>query len=159
LPYFYKFIHPKSGFHDIVILRIKHNTRIKGNHVSAKIRVLVVNDQKPVNELWQQLINLTPDMECVGSAMDGESAIEKTRQLLPDIIVMDVLMPGMDGNTATQIIRQEFPKIQVIVYSAYNGMEQRAYESGAIEYLLMPITPDKLRSTIREVYAKNHPTD
>jgi HlyD family secretion protein len=119
-----------------------------------KIRVVVVNDQLPVNELWQQLINLTNDMECVGIAMDGEQAVKVVLEVKPDIVVMDVLMPGMDGNTATRLIREQLPDTQVIVYSAYNGMEQKAYESGAAEYLLMPISPDKLRSTIRRVYAE-----
>jgi DNA-binding NarL/FixJ family response regulator len=122
----------------------------------TKIRILVVNDQHPVNELWQQLINLTADMECVGSANNGEDAVRLALELKPDIVVMDVLMPGMDGNTATRQIRSQLSGTQVIVYSAYNGMEERAYQSGAAEYLLMPISPEKLRQTIRRVYAEHH---
>jgi two-component system, NarL family, response regulator LiaR len=123
---------------------------------NQKIRVLVVNDQRPVNDLWQQLINLTDDMECVGNGANGEEAIMLARELVPDVIIMDVLMPGMDGNTATRIIKSELPNTQVVVYSAYNGMEQKAYEAGAVEYLLMPISPEKLRQTIRKVYADFH---
>lgn len=123
---------------------------------NQKIRVLVVNDQKPVNDLWQQLINLTDDMECVGNGANGEEAVTLARELVPDVIIMDVLMPGMDGNTATRIIKSELPNTQVVVYSAYNGMEQKAYEAGAVEYLLMPISPEKLRQTIRKVYADFH---
>jgi len=124
----------------------------------AKIRVVVVNDQIAVNELWQQLIDMTPDMECVGVARDGLEAVRLADEQRPDIIIMDVLMPAMDGNEATRIIRAHQPETQVIVYSAYNGMEQRAYESGAAEYLLMPISPDKLRTTIRRVYQQRRST-
>ena len=126
---------------------------------NGKIRVVVVNDQLPMNELWQQLINLTTDMECVGVAMDGEQAVQIVLEFKPDIVVMDVLMPGMDGNTATRLIREQLPATQVIVYSAYHGMEQKAYDSGAAEYLLMPISPDKLRNTIRRVYSESHQGD
>lgn len=125
----------------------------------AKIRVLVVNDQFSVNDLWQQLINLTTDMQCVGSAIDGQDAVNQALALKPDIVVMDVLMPGMDGNAATRKIRAQLPDTQVIVYSAYNGMEQKAYESGAAEYLLMPISPEKMRQTIRRVYADAQSTE
>lgn len=123
---------------------------------TLKIRVVVVNDQLRINELWQQLINMTPDMACVGIALDGEDAVRIVLETQPDIVIMDVLMPGMDGNEATRLIRQQLPTTQIIVYSAYNGMEQRAYDAGAVEYLLMPISPDKLRSTIRRVYEQFH---
>jgi hemolysin D len=118
----------------------------------SKIRVAVVNDQTAVNELWQQMLNMTDDMECVGTARNGLEAIELADRVEPDVIIMDVMMPGMNGHEATRIICERHPNIQVVVYSAYNGMEQGAYEAGAVAYLLMPISPDKLRETIRQVY-------
>lgn len=123
---------------------------------SARIRVVVVNDQLVVNELWQQVINSAPDMECVGTAIDGETSIQVVMATQPDIVIMDVLMPGMDGNEATRIIRRDLPATQVVVYSAYNGMEQKAYAAGAVQYLLMPISPDKLRATIRRVWEQTN---
>jgi DNA-binding NarL/FixJ family response regulator len=121
-----------------------------------KIRVAVVNDQTAVNELWRQMLDMTDDMECVGTARSGLEAVELTDAAKPDIVVMDVMMPGMDGHEATRIIRERHPNTQVVVYSAYNGMEQGAYEAGAAAYLLMPIGPDKLRETIRQVYRAHH---
>lgn len=122
----------------------------------SKIRVVVVNDQIAVNDLWQQMLDMTDDMTCVGTARNGLEAVQLADELKPDIVVMDVMMPGMDGTEATRIIRERHPNTQIVVYSAYNGMEQRAYESGAVEYLLMPITPDKLRDTIRRVYHEHN---
>ncbi|XWX03504.1 response regulator [Aggregatilineales bacterium SYSU G02658] len=122
----------------------------------SKIRVVVVNDQIAVNELWQQMLDMTDDMTCVGTARNGMEAVQLADELTPDIVIMDVMMPGMDGTEATRIIRERHPNTQIIVYSAYNGMEQRAYESGAVEYLLMPIGPDKLRDTIRRVYHEHN---
>lgn len=118
----------------------------------SKIRVVVVNDQVVVNDLWQQTLDMTDDMQCVGTARNGVEAVQMADELQPDVIIMDVMMPGMDGHEATRIIRERHPNTQIIVYSAYNGMEQKAYEAGAVEYLLMPIGPDKLRETIRRVY-------
>lgn len=122
----------------------------------SKIRVVVVNDQSPVNDLWQQMLNMTSDMECVGAARNGVEAIKQAETLQPDVMIMDVMMPGMDGHEATRIIREKYPNIQIIVYSAYNGMEQKAYEAGAVEYLLMPISPDRLREAIRRAYRQYH---
>lgn len=119
----------------------------------VKIRILVVNDDQPMNKLWQQLINLTDDMTCIGSAINGEDAVEFALSLKPDVVVMDMMMPGIDGGEATRQILEQLPQTLVIVYSAYNGMEDRAYDNGAIEYLLMPIPPEKLRDTIRRVYS------
>jgi YesN/AraC family two-component response regulator len=125
----------------------------------SKIRVVVVNDQLAVNELWQQMLDMTDDMTCVGMARNGLEAVQVTDEVQPDVIIMDVMMPGMDGNEATRIIRERHPNTQIVVYSAYNGMEQKAYEAGAVEYLLMPISPDKLRDTIRRVYHEYHKPD
>lgn len=122
----------------------------------SKIRVVVVNDQIAVNELWQQMLDMTDDMTCVGMARNGLEALQVVDEMQPDIVIMDVMMPGMDGNQATRIIRERHPNTQIVVYSAYNGMEQKAYEAGAVEYLLMPISPDKLRDTIRRVYHEHH---
>lgn len=124
--------------------------------MADKIRVLIVNDQKPINDLWQQIINLTPDMTCVASARDGKEAVEMALSLEPDVVVMDMMMPAMDGAEATEHILKELPKTLVIIYSAYNGMEDRAYSSGAVAYLLMPIPPERLRDAIRRTYQEHH---
>lgn len=119
---------------------------------TSKIRVMVVNDQAEVTQLWEQLINRTPDMTCVARARDGVQAIELATQHCPDVIVMDMHMPVMDGADATRSILYTMPQTRVIIYSAYSGMEERAREAGATEYLLMPISGERLRDIVRHVY-------
>lgn len=115
------------------------------------ISVMIVNDNQDVCELWKRIINTTEDMHCAGFALDGQEAVEKAREMRPDVIMMDVMMPRMHGYDATRIILEERPETLVIVYSAFTGTRDEAFRAGAVEYLLMPIDPDQLRDTIRRV--------
>lgn len=118
----------------------------------SDITVMLVNDNKSICQLWERVINRAEGMTCIGYAINGEDAIDLARQHQPQVILMDVMMPGQyDGYDATRIIVAEMPHIRVIIYSAYTNTQNEAYEAGAAEYLLMPITPDKLLDTIREV--------
>lgn len=120
------------------------------------INVLVVNDRLPVCKLWQQLIDRTPSMACPAYAIDGEEAIQIVRETRPDIVLMDVLMPGMRGDEAMKAIQNEFPDTIVIMYSADSSTEAIARDAGAVEYLLMPIAPKDLVMTIRRIYDEIH---
>jgi CheY-like chemotaxis protein len=120
------------------------------------LRVLVVNDQQEMCEMWQRIIDLAPGLSCPSYALDGETALQIVQQQHPDVVFMDVLMPGMAGDEAAKRIRKDYPEIAVILYSAYNNTEQRALSSGAAEFLLMPIQPDKLIAIIRRVYREHH---
>lgn len=119
------------------------------------LRVLVVNDQRDMCELWQRIIDMAPGLSCPGYAIDGEEALQMVDEHQPDVVFMDVLMPGMAGDVATRYINEKFPNTVVILYSAYSDSEQRAIASGAAEFILLPIAPDKLISTIRRVYREH----
>ncbi|MDQ7024886.1 MAG: response regulator [Anaerolineae bacterium] len=119
------------------------------------LRVLVVNDQRAMCELWQRIIDMAPGLACPGYALDGDGAIQLVEQHDPDVVFMDVLMPGMSGDEATKYIISHFPDTLVILYSAYSDSEQRAIKSGAAEFVLMPIQPDKLVALIRRVYREH----
>lgn len=123
---------------------------------SQPINILIVNDQVDVVHLWKRIINLTPHLRCEAHAVDGEEAIELTRTLQPDVVVMDIMMPKIDGLEATRQIRAEFPDMVVIVFSARQGMNELAFEAGAHEFVLLPIYPDQLVSTIQRVYGEVH---
>lgn len=120
------------------------------------ISVIVVNDQVAVCKMWQYLLDKTPGMTCPGYAIDGEMAIELVRQTEPDVVMMDVLMPGMRGDEAMQHIKEEFPDTIVIMYSADSSTEQLARQAGAVEFLLMPVPPAQLAHTIRRIYKETH---
>lgn len=128
---------------------------VEGANMSSTLpllRVLVVNDQREMCELWQRIIDMAPSLACPGYALDGEQAIQLVEQHEPDVVFMDVLMPVMSGDEAAKYITAHFPDTVVILYSAYSDSEQRALNSGAADFVLMPIQPDKLVSTIRRVY-------
>jgi NarL family two-component system response regulator LiaR len=90
-----------------------------------------------------------------GEAENGEDAIRLCAEVLPDVILMDMVMSGMDGATATRAIRQQFPKVQVIALTSFKqgDMIKNALEAGAIGYLLKDVSADELARAIRAAHA------
>ncbi len=82
--------------------------------MAKTIKVLIVDDHRVVREGLSAILETKEEIQIVGEAGDGGEAVEKARQLLPDVIVMDVSMPGMTGVEATRIIKREFPHIGII---------------------------------------------
>jgi len=119
------------------------------------IRVLCVDDHPIVREGIAAVIATQDDIVAVGEAGDGQTAVAQYRQLKPDVVVMDLRMPGMGGLEATIQIRKEFPTARIIVLTTYEGDEDihRALEAGAQGYILKDSVRRELLQTIREVYA------
>ena len=119
------------------------------------IRVLCVDDHPIVREGIAAMIASQDDIVTVGEASNGMAAIEQYRQLKPDVVVMDLRMPGMGGVEATTQIKRQFPSARIIVLTTYEGDEDihRALEAGAQGYILKDSVRRELLNTIREVYA------
>ena len=119
------------------------------------IRVLCVDDHPIVREGIAAVIATQPDITCVGEAGDGQTAVAQYREHKPDVVVMDLRMPGMGGVEATIQIRKEFRTARIIVLTTYEGDEDihRALEAGAQGYLLKDSVRKELLQTIRDVYA------
>ena len=119
------------------------------------IRVLCVDDHPIVREGIGAVIATQEDVVSVGEAGDGESAVAQYRQLKPDVVVMDLRMPGKGGVDATIQIRKEFPEARIVVLTTYEGDEDihRALEAGAQAYLLKDTVRKDLVQTIRDVHA------
>ncbi|MDH7488988.1 MAG: response regulator [Anaerolineae bacterium] len=119
-----------------------------------RIRVLIVDDRPETRESLRKMLEFESDMEVVGEAATGEAAIEQTGLLGPDIVLMDLNMPGMDGMAATEIITKQYPFAHVIMMSVEGGGEsvRRSMLSGARDFLVKPFTSDELASSIRRVY-------
>jgi DNA-binding NarL/FixJ family response regulator len=119
-----------------------------------KIKVLLVDDHAIMRDGIRALLGLHDDIEIIGEASEGQEAIEKMRDLSPDVIVMDVAMPGMDGLEATRRIKKQLPKVKVIILTQYDNKEYilSAIKAGAAGYVPKRALGSELVSAIRAVY-------
>jgi DNA-binding NarL/FixJ family response regulator len=125
------------------------------------IRVLVVDDHTIVRGGLVQLLEAAPDLEVVGSAGDGPSAVELAEASRPDIVLMDLSMPGMSGIEATPLIGARTPGSQVLVLTSFVDRDRvvEALEAGAIGYLLKDSEPAELITAIRSAARGESPLD
>jgi DNA-binding NarL/FixJ family response regulator len=121
----------------------------------APIRVLLVDDHAMVRRGMRDFLELHDDIEIVGEAVDGGDAIEKAGALRPDIVVMDLMMPGIDGIEATARIRADLPEVEVIALTSFveEARVLAAIEAGAAGFLLKDAEADELAAAIRAAAA------
>jgi len=119
------------------------------------IRVLIADDHKVVRQGLRLFLRVDADIEIVGEARNGAEAVELARQLVPDLVLMDILMPVMDGISATAVIRKEQPEIEVLGLTSI--LEDSAViaimRAGAIGYLLKDLDGDELCHAIHAAAA------
>ena len=122
---------------------------------SSPIRVMIVDDHDMVRRGLTTFLKVQAGLELVGEASGGEEAVSLCDQLRPDVVLMDLVMPGMDGAAATRAIRERCPEIQVIALTSFKEKElvEGALQAGAIGYLLKNISSDELADAIREAHA------
>lgn len=90
----------------------------------SKIRVLIVDDHAILREGLRAMLNYYDDVEIVGEAQDGNEAMAQVEALLPDVVLMDIAMPGMNGLEATRLLRQKYPQTRILVLTQH---EDRQY--------------------------------
>jgi two-component system, NarL family, response regulator LiaR len=119
------------------------------------IRILIADDHEVVRQGLRLLLEQDADLEVVGDAVDGNEAVRLTGRLRPDVVLMDVLMPGMDGVKATQRIRQEFPDTEVLALTSVleDASVVGAVRAGAVGYLLKDTKVDELLRAIKAAAA------
>jgi NarL family two-component system response regulator LiaR len=119
------------------------------------IRVMLVDDHAMVRSGLSAFLYAYEDLVLVGEASSGESAIQLCQQVQADVVLMDLMMPGMDGATATGLIREKCPQIQVIALTSFKEKElvEGALQAGAIGYLLKDVAADELAKAIRSAAA------
>ncbi|MCG3208748.1 MAG: Chemotaxis response regulator protein-glutamate methylesterase [Anaerolineae bacterium] len=125
--------------------------RDDGEH---KIRLLLVDDIPETRENLRKLLFFESDIEVVGAATNGEEGIQMAVELQPDIVLMDINMPGVDGITASERISLQVPFTQIIMMSVQGEADylRRSMLAGAREFLIKPFSSDELVSSIRRVY-------
>jgi DNA-binding NarL/FixJ family response regulator len=124
-------------------------------HDAPTIRILTVDDHQLLREGIAAVLDGQPDMVLIGQADTGREAIERFRDLRPDVTLMDLRMPDMNGLEAITAIRSEFPNARIIVLTTYAGDVQAAsaLKAGAAGYLLKNLVRRELLETIRAVHA------
>ena len=122
---------------------------------SKKITILLVDDHSIVRIGLKALLNYEKDMSVVGEAKNGEEALRLVRQLQPDVVIMDLLMPKMNGADATRQIRSERPDTKVIILTSYGTSADlaRAVANGAVGAQIKDTPPQRLLTAIRAVAA------
>ena len=122
---------------------------------SLPIRVMLVDDHTMVRRGLAAFLKVFDDLQLAGEAESGEAAIRLCAEVLPDVILMDMVMPDMDGAAATRAIRQQFPQVQVIALTSFKegDLVKNALEAGAIGYLLKDVSAEELVEAIRAAHA------
>jgi PAS domain S-box-containing protein len=124
----------------------------KADHAPPKkVRVVLADDHQSMRRGLARMLEEEPDIEIVGQAEDGESAVKLAREVLPDVVVMDVNMPGMDGIQATRTIRAELPSIRIVGLSMFEHADraQAMRDAGAVAYLNKCDPSENLIAAIR----------
>jgi NarL family two-component system response regulator LiaR len=121
---------------------------------NTPIRVLVVDDHPVVRDGLKLTISVSPGLQWVGQADNGEAGVESCASLQPDVVLMDLMMPKMDGVAATQIIRQRHPDIKIVVLTSFDdkNLVQRALRAGATSYMMKNASMETLVDTIQNAY-------
>lgn len=119
----------------------------------SKLRILLADDHETVREGLKLIIDAQPDMEVIGEAGDGRAAIEQTQHLKPDVVVMDVSMPGMNGLKATQKLSECCPEVKIVALTRHkdDGYLQQLLRAGASGYVLKQSPPAELLHAIRAI--------
>lgn len=121
----------------------------------TQIRVLIVDDHNMVRKGLMTLLEEFDDLELVGEASDGEIALNTCREVCPDVVLMDMMMPRMDGVTAIEKIRKVCPQTQMIALTSFSDETnvQAALKAGAIGYLMKNVSGNELANAIRRAHA------
>jgi DNA-binding NarL/FixJ family response regulator len=124
------------------------------NSENNRIRVLVADDQNLFREMLTGVLGLEDDFEVVGEACNGKEALQKIKELKPDVILIDINMPELNGIELTELVKKEFEKIKIVVLTGYSQEEYifEALQRGASGYLSKDISAEKVKEAIRTVY-------
>lgn len=120
-----------------------------------KIRVMIVDDHEMVRTGLRVLLSTSEDVEVVGEANSGQAAVQRYAELHPDVVLMDLVMPGMDGVTAIETIRGQYPQARIVALTSYHDSDlvHGALKAGAVGYLLKNVSMHELVDAVKDTYA------
>lgn len=125
------------------------------------IRIIIVDDHRVVHQALAEMISFVDDFDLVAQGSNGKEAVELCREFKPDVVLMDVVMPGLDGVEATRQILEQNPNIRIIALSSFqdNDSVNSMLNNGASGYILKNASIDELEGVIRTVYKGNSVID
>ncbi len=125
------------------------------NSSPSPIRVMLVDDHAMVRKGLATMLKIFDDFELAGEAENGLTAVQLCAEIVPDVVLMDMIMPEMDGASATRIICEKYPQAQVIALSSFKegDLVKNALEAGAIGFLMKDVSADELARAIRGAHA------
>ena len=121
------------------------------------IRIFLVDDHQVVREGLRRMLELEPDLRVVGEAGDTKEVLTQVESLSPEVILMDIKMPGVDGIELTRQLKEKYPSCNVIMLTLYDEYLTQAIEAGAVGYLLKDIQREELIRAIRAVHEGRSP--
>jgi two-component system, NarL family, response regulator LiaR len=119
-----------------------------------RIKVMLVDDHAVVRSGLSAFLSVVPDLELVGEAENGDEAVRRCGLLNPDVILMDLMMPGTDGVTATRLIHEKYPTVHIIALTSFpeDDLVQKALQAGATGYLMKNVSARELADAIRAAH-------
>jgi len=118
------------------------------------LRLLIADDEPLAAERLQLLLAQIPDVDLIGTASDGESAVRMAEALSPDLLLLDIEMPGLDGIDVARALAAKQPSAAVVFITAFDQFAVAAFEVEAVDYLMKPVTPDRLNRALKR--ARDH---
>jgi two-component system response regulator AlgR len=112
------------------------------------LNILIIDDEKPARDRLLRLLEELPKYEVAGEAANSSQAMEQIRQLSPDILLLDISMPGMDGMSLARVLREGGASPAIIFCTAYQDQALNAFEVEAVDYLVKPVRPEKLEKAL-----------
>jgi two-component system response regulator AlgR len=112
------------------------------------LNILIIDDEKPARDRLRRLIDDFPRFEVVGEAASGHEALEHIKSLSPDILLLDISMPGMDGMALARVLQEGGAAPAIIFCTAYQDQALRAFEVEAIDYLVKPVRTERLEKAL-----------
>jgi DNA-binding NarL/FixJ family response regulator len=119
--------------------------------MNKKIRMLIVDDSHSVRKGMLALLSIQPDMEVVGEAANGRTAMKMVEKFHPDFVLLDAQMPGMTGVEVTQQIKNLMPEVKVILMTMYADYRSKSIEAGADAFVTKGIPPEHVLAVIRGI--------
>ena len=125
----------------------------QGKIPSVATTVAIVEDHRDLSESWAQLINDAPGYRCVCTCDTAEKALQVIPRQMPDVVLMDINLPGLSGIECTERLKAKMPSVQVLILTVYEETERifKALQAGASGYLLKRTSPEELLSAIKDV--------